>query len=215
MSKSVAVLGLSKLGKSVAEYLSAEGVEVLVADQNEELVNQFSDKVTYAIVGDLTDPNTLKNLGLSNMDIVIVAMSMNLEASIMSVMISKELKVPRIIAKAKDDRMKEVLLRLGADQIIQPEREFGESIARSIMSSNFIEFFDLTDDAAIVELTPKKHWVGHSLKELQLRKKHGINVLGINDGDKTDFTIDPDQKLKETDRLFLVVEKNNLKAISD
>ncbi len=209
----VAVLGLSKFGRSLATELANNGVDVLVADKNEELVNQYADIVTYALVADLTDIESIRNLGIGSADMVVVAMSMNLEASIMCVMVAKELGVKKVMVKARDGRMEDIMLRLGADKVIQPEKEYGARIAKTITADNFLEFFDLSDNVAIIEMNPKREWVGHTLKDLKLRNKYGVNVLGFRSKDGIDTWIDPDRPLKESAKMFIVAEKEAFKKL--
>ena len=213
MKSMVAVLGLSKFGRSLAEELAAGGAEVMVVDNNDVVVNQMSDKVTHAIVADLTDVEAIKSLGLGNMDVVVVAMSMNLEASIMSIMVAREDGAKKVIAKAKNDRMEEILLRIGADDVIQPEKEYGQRIAKTLTVSNFVEFFEITENLAIVELKPKASWVGKNLKELRLRNRFGVNVLCIKKDGKLSSDIDPDESLKEDQDLLILVDRTNLRQV--
>ncbi len=214
MSKSVAILGLSKFGRSIAAALTEEGAEVLVVDNDAELIDLFSSQVTYAMVADLRDTNSIYGLGLENMDIVIVAMSMNLEATIMCITLAKELGVPKVIVKAKDDRNAEILKKLGADMVIQPESEYGVRMAYTLTHPNFMEFFDLTDDVAIIELKPNKSWVGKNLKELSLRNRYGINVIGFRSGKQLDTAINPDKPLEADTQILVVVEKKMLGKIT-
>ena len=117
MKKSIAILGMGRFGQFLADELCANGADVLIADNDERIVNQYSGIVSEAIVTNLQDPEAIKNIGLGDMDLVIVSMGSSLEASIMCVSVAKELGVPRIIAKAASDRMGEILMRVGADEI--------------------------------------------------------------------------------------------------
>ena len=141
--KAAAILGLGMVGQSIAKEFMAHNVEVLVADKNEDLINQIASDVTYAVTTDLSDTAAIKELGLKNMDAVIICMSRYLEASIMCIMAAKEEGVPQIIAKAPSDRSAEIYLKVGADKVFQPEVEEGILTARKLLSSNFIEFFDI------------------------------------------------------------------------
>lgn len=206
---SYVVFGLGKFGQSVADKLIEGGVDVMVVDNDEETIEKYSESATSAIVADLTDANAIKALGVSNIDCAIVAMGMSLEASIMCVMVAKECGVKRVVAKAGSDRMGKVLTKVGADQIVFPEEESGIRTAKSLMSSNFLEFFDVSDDICIVEMEPKKDWVGKNLKELNLRQKYGANVVAVRDGAVKE-TVDPDVPLKEGEPLVILVHKKNV-----
>lgn len=213
MDKSFAVFGLGRFGASVALALADAGAEVMVVDNNPENISEISDQVTCAITADLTEPDVIKNLGISNMDAVLVAMSQDLEASIMCVMVSKELGVPFVLAKAKDVRMGDILTRIGADKIIYPEFETGIRTARKLISSDFLEFFDLSEKMSMIEMLPKESWVGHSLKELNLRQKYNINVIAVKHNNEISAVLDPDEPLKKDSPLLITVEKKNLKKL--
>lgn len=213
MDKSFAVFGLGRFGASVALALMDAGAEVMAVDKNEESVNEIADQITCAVTADVSDPDAIKSLGISNMDAVVVAMSQDLEASIMSVMVSKELGVPFVMAKAKDVRMGDILVRVGADKIIYPEFETGIRTARKLVSSDFLEFFDLSDTISLVEMMPKASWVGHSLKELNLRHRYNINVIAVKNNDEIRAVFNPDEPLKADCPILITVERKNLKKL--
>ena len=209
--KSIAVLGLGKYGKAVADALMEGGAEVMVVDNNEDLVDRYSDRVTYALIADLSDAKAVAGLGIGNMDAVVVCMAMDLEASIISIMVAKEQGVPLVIAKARSRRMGEILTKIGADQIVYPEEESGNRTARKLITSDFLEFFDLSDDLCLIEMKPKDAWVGQSLKALNLRGKFGINVVAIRNKERVNAVINPDRPLEKEDSLLMVVNKEDVK----
>ncbi|MBO4389289.1 MAG: TrkA family potassium uptake protein [Lachnospiraceae bacterium] len=209
--KSIAVLGLGKYGSAVADALMEGGAEVMVVDYNEDLVDRYSDRVTHALIADLSDAKAVAGLGIGNMDAVVVCMAMDLEASIISIMVAKEQGVPLVIAKARSRRMGEILKKIGADQIVYPEEESGNRTARKLITSDFLEFFDLSDDLCIIEMVPKEQWVGQSLKALNLRGKFGINVVAIRNGERVNAVINPDRPLEKSDSLLMVVNKEDVK----
>ncbi len=207
--KSVAVLGLGKYGKSLAESLYSMGADVMVVDKNPELIEDFSSRVTTAICADLSDEMALRELGLGNMDIVAVAMGQDLAPSIMSVFLAKELGVPFVLAKASSDRMATILKRVGADRVIDPEGQSGTRSARILLSSSFLDFFQM-DDLSIVEVKPKSAWVGKTLRDLELRAKHGVNVIAVR-RDGIWKTPDPFRPLKDDENLLILAEEVKLK----
>jgi len=179
-------------------------------------VNQFAGLVSDAVAADLTDPESIKKIGLSDMDLVIVSMGSSLEASIMCVMVAKELGVKRVIAKAASDRMGEILLRVGADEIIYPEKESAVQTARKILSSNFLDYFSLGDGLSVISMVPKKSWIGKSLSELRLRNRYQINVLAIRDETGAlKAGIDPAMPLTAGMRILVVAERKNLNLLED
>ena len=156
MKKSIAVLGMGRFGQFLTAELSRNGADVLIADDNEENIRKFANEVSCAIKADLNDPEVIRGLGLAGVDTVVVAMGSSLDASIMCVMVAKELGVHRVIAKAASLRMGEILRRVGADEIIYPEKESAELTARRLMSSDFLDFFNLGSELCVFSMKPKK-----------------------------------------------------------
>ncbi len=209
---SFVVFGLGKFGQAVADKLIQSGADVMVVDNDEEIIESYSAKATTAIEADLTDPAAIKALGISNIDCAVIAMGMSLEASIMCTMVSKECGVKKVVAKSSNKRMGTVLSRLGADEIIYPEEDSGIRTARGLVSSNFLEYFEVSDDICLIEMMPKDKWVGKSLKELNLRKKYGINVVGIKDGVINEY-VDPEVPLKANKALLMLIHKKNIEKL--
>ena len=210
MKKSVAVLGLGKYGKSLAENLYNMGADVLAVDQDTELVNDFADRCTSAVCANLTDEDEVASLGLKNMDIVVTAMGRNLAASIMSVAVAKEQGVPLVVAKTSSDRMTSILRKVGADKILNLEGDGGKRSARILLSSSFKDFFKLGENLYIIELNPKKEWIGKSLMELELRRTHGLNIISVRrQGEEWHF-VNPKVKLSDDCTMLVVMEKNTM-----
>ncbi len=214
MKKSVAVLGLGNYGKSLAEKLYDMGADVLVVDKDENLIKEFSSKCSAAICADLCNEEAVAALGLKNMDVVITSVAKNLTASIIAVAVAKEQGVPLIIAKSSSDRMSSILLRVGANKVIDPEEEGGVRSARILMSSSFKDFFELDDNMYVVEMAPKKDWVGKSLLELGLRKTLNINVIAIKKKGGLWQFVDSKTKFEEENSLLVVMEKKDVKKLN-
>jgi trk system potassium uptake protein TrkA len=214
MKKSVAVLGLGNYGKSLAEKLYDMGADVLVVDKDEDLIKEFSSKCSAAICADLCNEEAVAALGLKNMDVVITAVAKNLTASIIAVAVAKEQGVPLIIAKSSSNRMSSILLRVGANKVIDPEEEGGVRSARILMSSSFKDFFEIDDNMYVVEMAPKKDWIGKSLLELGLRKTLNINVIAIKKkGGLWQFS-DSKTKFEGDHSLLVVMEKKDVKKVN-
>lgn len=211
MKKTIAVLGLGKYGRSLVENLYKMGADVLAVDAKEEIVNEISDRCTSAICADLTNEEEVIALGLKNMDIVITAMGRNLAASIMSVAVAKEQGVKLVVSKASTDRMATILTKVGADKILDPEEEGGVRSARILMSSLFRDFFEIDENMYMIEMQPKKEWVGKNLMELELRKNLNLNVLAVKEkGEKWSF-VDPQKVFSDTCTILIVMEKKDMK----
>lgn len=212
MKKSVAVLGLGKYGKSVAENLYRMGSDVLAVDCNEEVVKDFADRCTSAICANLANEEEVLSLGLKNMDIVVSAMGGDLAASILSVTVAKEQGVPIVIAKASSDRMAIILKKIGADKIIDPEGEGGARSARIMLSSIFKDFYELDDNMYMIEMAPKAEWIGKDLIELDLRGKMNLNIVAVRRKGSPLHFVDPKTPFTKDDILLIVTEKNNIKG---
>ena len=215
MGKSVVVFGLGQFGKSLALNLSNAGADVMAVDRDEELVASVANEVTEAKVADLENADAIKELGLGNMDVAVVAITSNLTASILSVVISKEEGIPFVIAKCSNDRMATILQKTGADKIIYPEAEMGARTARVLTSSDFLDFFNIDDNLCVVEMKPHVDWIGKSLKQLNLREKYNINVAAVRYRSELHAAFDPNKPLKENSDLLIVVERKNLNNLKN
>ena len=210
MTKSIAVIGLGRFGKKLAESLYEMGADVMAVDKNSEIIASVADSVTYAVEADAVNADSLKGIGLNTMDTVVVAMGSDLVGSIMSVMVAKEQGVPKVIAKAADKRMGQILTKIGADKIIYPEEETGVRTARTLVMDSFLEFFDIDKNLCLLEIKTKPEWVGKNLIELNLRGKYGVNVVAVKDHSEMRSFIDPKRPLEEDTELLVILEKSDL-----
>ena len=183
-------------------------------DSPSSVTGRPSSKCSAAICADLCNEEAVAALGLKNMDVVITSVAKNLTASIIAVAVAKEQGVPLIIAKSSSDRMSSILLRVGANKVIDPEEEGGVRSARILMSSSFKDFFELDDNMYVVEMAPKKDWVGKSLLELGLRKTLNINVIAIKKKGGLWQFVDSKTKFEEEYSLLVVMEKKDVKKLN-
>lgn len=179
MKKEFAVIGLGRFGGSICRALSEEGLEVMAIDTDEDKVNQFANVASHAVVGDTTDETVLKSLGIRNFDHVIVAIGDNIQASILTTLILKELGVKHITVKAQNDYHEKVLSKIGADRIVHPERDMGKRIAHKIISNNVLDYLELSDEHSIVEIVANERLHGNSIIDLDIRAKYGINIVAM------------------------------------
>ncbi len=179
MKKEFAVIGLGRFGGSICRTLAEDGLEVLAIDTNEERVNEFSMIASHAVVGDTTDEAVVKSLGIRNFDHVIVAIGDDIQASILTTLILKELGVKKITVKAQNDYHEKVLRKIGADQVVHPERDMGRRIAHNMVSNNVLDYLELSEDHSIVEIVANERLAGHTLIDLDIRAKYGINIVAI------------------------------------
>ncbi len=212
MKKSIAVLGLGKYGKSLAQNMYELGSDVLIVDIDEEKLKEFAPFSTSAICADLTNEDEVNNLGLKNLDVVVVAMGGNLAASIMCVAVAKEQGVPLIVAKSSSDRMSSILKKIGADKVIVPEEYGGQQSARILSSDTFLDYFQVDSSLCMVEMKPLEKWVGKNLIDLNIRKKYKVNIVATKINGHWE-AINPQDPLKANNPLLIVADKESLKRI--
>ncbi|MFI3283905.1 MAG: TrkA family potassium uptake protein [Erysipelotrichaceae bacterium] len=215
--KTYCVLGLGIFGSTIATKLSSFNHDVIAVDKDMTCVERISDVVTEAIKADFTDIDQLRAIGAGECDVAIVATGSHLEESIMAIMNLKELGVPYVLAKAKNKKYKLVLEKVGADRCIRPEKEMGERVAKQIVSTNILELIDLDEEYSILEVVAPTSWVGHSLVELNLRARFGINIIGIRKGPKDHLSISPgaDYKIKLSDILVVIADNELFKKFDE
>ena len=210
VKKTYAVFGLGRYGVAVARELVSNGAEVIAVDADERIVNAAADELPVCKCADITDPDVIRQLGIANVDVVIVAMANNLEASVMAVTLCKEIGVKTVIAKSANEMHQKILTRVGADKVVFPENESGIRLAKNLLSSGFVDMVSLARNVSMVELDVKKEWLGKNLIELNLRKKYSINVVAVRRGDAVSVDIDPHAPLKEEDNLIVIADPEKL-----
>ncbi|ERJ12911.1 potassium channel family protein [Haloplasma contractile] len=200
-----AVIGLGRFGKAVCQELVNLDVDVLAIDVNEEVIKSVSHLVSHAMICDTTDEEALKNIGIQNIDHVIVAIGDNIQNSILTTLLLNELGVKEITVKAQNEYHEKVLKKIGADHIIHPEKEMGRRVAKRISSSNISEYFELSDEYSIIEVKATGKVVGRSLSDLDLRSRYGVNIVALNRSEVL-IVPDPNESIMSTDELIVVGE---------
>ena len=208
-SRSYAVIGLGQFGMTVALTLADAGCDVLAIDDREENVQDIAEKVSYAVKADVKEPGILQSVGVQNVDVAVIAVAENMEASIMATMQAKELGVPYVLAKAMNALHGKILEKIGADRVIYPEQSMGLRVARNLMSGGFLDVFELSTEFSMAEFPVPTEWIGKSLQELQLRESHDINIIAIKVGDDVEMTLDPVKPL-EADWHLMAIGKNKV-----
>lgn len=204
MKKEFAVIGLGRFGGSIVRYLSEHDYDVLAIDINEERVSQFMNIASYAVVVDAMDEAALKSLGIRNFDYVIVAIGENLNASILTTIILKELGVEHITVKAQSLYHEKILRKIGATQVVHPERDMGERIAKQLISNNVFDYLDLSEEYSIMELMATDKISGKNLIELNVRAQYDVNIIGIKRGASMNVSPIPSEKLRRGDLIFVI-----------
>lgn len=213
INKTYAVLGLGRYGRAVAEELVNNGAEVLAVDIDPNNVNNAIETIPVCKCADITEPETIKRLGISNIDNVIIAMANNLEASVLAVALCKEVGVKNVIVKCGNEMHQKILERVGADKVIFPEKESGKRLAKNLLTSGFSEMIELSDEVSMVEIDVREEWSGKTLIELGLRQKYSINVVAIREDDKISTTVDPTLPLKQGWQLIVIANTLKLQKL--
>ena len=195
-AKSFAVIGLGQFGMTLARELANADYDVLAIDDKDENIQEIAETVTYAVRADVREPDILKSLGVQNVDVAIVAVAENMEASITATMQAKDLGVPCVVSKAMNSLHGRILEKIGADQVIYPERSMGLRVARNLTSNGFEDIFELSSEFSMAEFRIPADWAGKSLAELKIREKYKINVVAVKLGDEVNVNIDPTEKLE-------------------
>lgn len=213
----IGILGLGVFGTTIAKTLHKYDCNIIAVDNHEQQINQLESILTRGVVGDITDRSLLRAAGIQNCDAVVVATGTNLESSVLAVMHSKTLGVPKVIAKVKGTTAKEILLRIGADKVISPEKETGISLAKHLIHRSTTSVFELDGNVSIVEFRPPKKWFGKTLAELQLRQNYKMNIIGYRCGENQELNIQltPDYVFNEDELITAVTDHNTIDHFED
>lgn len=204
MKKVFAIIGLGRFGGSIVKALVEEGLEVLAIDEDEERVNEYAKIASHAVVGDTTDENVLKSIGIRNFDHVIVAIGENIQASILTTLMLKELGVQHVTVKAQNDYHEKVLKKIGADYVVHPERDMGRRIAHNIVSNNILDYLELSEEHSIVEIVASEKLNGKSIGDLDIRAKFGINIVAIKRGNDINVSVQANDFIRTGDILIVI-----------
>lgn len=211
--KSYVVVGLGMFGSAVARSLSELGCEVLAMDVRSELVQDISNAVTHAVVGDAQDQEILRTLGVRDFDCAIIAIGDDLAASILATMNMQELGVPYIVCKAHDDQHRRVLEKMGASRVVIPEQENARRLARSLSTPNLLDYIELSSDYGIVEAPVPAKWCGKSLKELDVRAKYGLNIIAIERDGKVNASLTADYRFGPGDIIVVLGDAKTIEKV--
>lgn len=213
INKSYAIFGLGRYGTAIAIELANNNADVLAVDINEQVVNALATQIPFAKCADITDKAVIDELGISNIDVVIIAMADSLEASVMATMLSKEAGVKTVIVKASNETHAKILKKVGADKVFIPEKESGTRLAKNLLSSDFVDMVELSRDVSLVEIPIKADWAGKSLQELGLRNKYSVNVVAEVHNDEVNINIDPFKPLDASSSLVVIAKTESLNKL--
>lgn len=213
MTKQFMVLGLGRFGASLTRTLINNGHEVLAVDKNETLVQEMSTVATHVVQADCTDKSVLLELGASNFSHAIVAIGEDLQASILATLLLKELHVPKVTAKAKNDNHGSVLAKIGADQIVYPERDMATRLGNQLSSDNMIDSIELSPDYNLVEFKAPSRMNQKTLLELNIRANYGCTVIAIKAGNNMNISPHAEDKIHTGDTLLLIGSNENIRDL--
>lgn len=213
INRSYAVFGLGRYGRAVVHELLNSGATVLAVDSSTKIVDELVGEIPICKCADITEPGVIRQLGISNIDVVIIAMASSFESSVMATMLCKEAGVGKVIVKCANEYHYNILKKVGADEVVFPENESGIRLAKNLLSSGFIDIADISEDISILELDMKKEWAGKTLRELELRKKYNINVVAFKIDGKIDIAVNPDTVMNEKMKIIVMGDKKEIAKI--
>ncbi|MGG4145561.1 TrkA family potassium uptake protein [Paenibacillus algorifonticola] len=208
--KQYAVIGIGRFGLSVASSLTEMGFEVLAIDTSEDRVQDAVNHVTYAVIADSTDEEAMRALGLRNFDVVVVAIGQDIQSSILTTLILKDMGVGVIIVKAQNELHGKVLSKIGADKVVYPERDMGLRVAHHLISPNILDYIEISEDYSIIEIKAPEAMIGKSLKQLDIRAKFKCNVMAIKTGSNMNIAPYADDLIRDIDILVIVGKNSDL-----
>lgn len=213
--KRVVVVGLGIFGFNIAKDLYENGIEVIAIDKNKELIQKIKDFSTKAILADATEKEILETIGIQEDDTVIISFGEDLAASTLLTLHLKELRVKNIIVKAPNEDHKRILEKVGATEVIIPEREMASKVAKSLISPNVLDYIPLSQDYTISEIAPPASFVGKTIGDLQLRKTHHIGVIASRDvlTDQVEMIPSADFVIKDSDILVVIGREKDIQKM--
>lgn len=209
--KTILLIGLGRFGLHIAKKLHELGHEVMAVDVNEERINQVVPYVTDAQIGNSTNEEFLKSLGINNFDLCIVTISDDFQSSLETTSLLKELGAKKVVSRAERDGQAKFLLRNGADEIVYPEKQLASWMAIKYSADHILDYIEIDNEHAIFEVSVPKDWIGKTIGEIDIRKKYGINILGIKDGKKLNVNVTPSQILSLELTLLVIGDYKKLK----
>ena len=202
--KTILLIGLGRFGLHIAKKLQELGHEIMAVDVNEEKINQAVPFVTDAQIGNSTNEDFLKSLGINNYDLCIVTISDDFQSSLETTSLLKELGAKKVISRAERDGQAKFLLRNGADEIVYPEKQLASWMAIKYSADHILDYIEIDNEHAIFEVSVPKEWIGKTIGEIDIRKRYGINILGIKDENKLSVDVIPSKVLSSELSLLVI-----------
>ena len=212
--KTIGIIGLGRFGGTLAKQVAALGHEVCGIDIEEKVVQKYTPFLTHSLVADFSDEDTIRSLHLQEFDVVVIAIGDDLKAKLLTAMVLKELKAPYVVAKACSHMESKLLERVGVDLVIFPEMNMADRLAQMLTREYIVDYFQLSQDIGLVEMNTPQFMVGHSLLELGLRSRYGVNVVAIKRQKEVLAPPDPKEPLSEEDMLILIGRNEDITKVS-
>lgn len=209
--KNILLIGLGRFGRHLAVELNELGHEVMAVDDDEDRVNEILPYVTNAQIGDSTNANFLKSLGIGNFDICFVTISANFENSLETTSLLKELGAKIVISRAERDIQKKFLLRNGADQVVYPERQVAKWASIRYTADHILDYMEIDASHAIFEAEVPEEWLGKTIGELDVRRKYNINIIAVKDKGGVNIALSTDTLLKQDATILVIGEHKTIK----
>lgn len=211
--KSILIIGMGKFGHHLCANLAKLGNEIMIVDEREEVIEDLLPIVTSAKIGDCTNEEVLKSLGIRNFDLCFVCIGTNFQSSLEITSLVKELGAKYVISKANRDIHAKFLLRNGADEVIYPDRDIAEKLAVRVSANHVFDYIELTEEYSIYEIPLIKNWVGKSIGEVDIRARYHVNVLGTKKNGKLDLLPGADYVFGEEEHLMVLGLKEDVDKI--
>ena len=214
MGKSILVIGMSRFGRHLAKRLTELGNDVMIVDKNEEIINKHGSAFTDALCGDCTNEDVIKALGVKSFDICFVAIGDDFQSSLVITALLKEHGAKFIATKAKQDIQEDLLKRIGADEVVYPDKEMAEKVARKYNAKNVFDYIELTDEYSVYEIAIIPEWEGKSINELNIRQKYKINIIAIKAGTYLNPIPGADYIFRSDDHIIVIGKSSDVVKVA-
>ncbi len=211
-----AVIGMGNFGSGVAQVLFDLGHDVICLDQNEHLINEAQKYSTFGLVGDATDMSLIKSLHVADLDAVFVSLGDRMADSILAVLHLRDLKAKRIVAKIVSEDHGRILMKVGASEVVFPERDMAARVANYVSSPTITNYLDLSPEYSVIEVAPPKDFMGKTLAETNIRRDFSVNVIGIKDVLRDQISINPEANfvIKDSDVLIVIGRREDVNRLA-
>ena len=213
--KQYVVFGIGRFGSALCRALAEMGHEVLAVDANEEHIRMITPYVTQALQLNATDEEAMHSIGVRNFDAVVVSIGDNLRDSILVTMLCKELGAKYLLGKATDELHAKMLKKMGADRVVFPERDMGIRVAKTLVSPKVLDLINLTGDYTMADIQTPESWIGHTIREIDIRRRFNVNVLGVHRDDDILMSLTAETRILEGDDLLVLGRRGDVERIEN